>query len=118
MNDNFLEVQNTWTTEYLESEGILNKVVILKLQWGKPIRFDFVWGTKTTTIVVKKSINRSSIVGTINFSLIGRTANVKYEEFISSASDNEIILGDDGKLYVKPQPEPEFPSAVLVATNW
>lgn len=120
MNEDALDFQNKWNTEYLESDGLLGKKAIFELQWGRAIRFDFAWGTKTTTITVNKSINRSSIVGTINFSLVGSigTSGESLQKFISSEADNVMLVGNDGKLYVKPQPDPEFPHAVLVATNW
>lgn len=120
MNENALGSQNIWNTEYLQSDGLLGKKAIIKIQWGNDIRFDFVWGTKTTTITVKKSENRSSIVGTINFSLVGSIGNngESLQKLISSELDNVMLVGSDGKLYVKPQPDPEFPHAVLVATSW
>lgn len=117
MNEDAQEFQNKWNKEYLDSGGLLNKSAVIEIEWGKNIRFDFLWENKTTTITVNNATKKSSIVGVINFSMVGRIDN-SLDRLISSASDNTLELDTDGKLYVKAPPEPEFPPAVLAATNW
>lgn len=49
MNEDALDFQNKWNTKHSENDTLLNKRTLFELRWVKVIRFNFVWGNKSTT---------------------------------------------------------------------